>query len=143
VPYKGVIQAIPALLSNEVSAMFVAFDAVAQHVKTGKLRAIAVGSARRSTLMKDVPSLAESGFPGLDVATSLGFSAPAGTPRPIIDRLYGSFARSLKSPEMEARIGQTFGMEVVAGTPEQYAERMTVERAFFARLVREIDLKVD
>jgi tripartite-type tricarboxylate transporter receptor subunit TctC len=143
VPYKGVIQAIPALLSNEVSAMFVAFDAVAQHVKTGKLRAIAVGSARRSTLMKDVPSLAESGFPGLDVATSLGFSAPAGTPRPIIDRLYGSFARSLKSPEMEARIGQSFGMEVVAGTPEQYAERMTVERAFFARLVREIDLKVD
>jgi tripartite-type tricarboxylate transporter receptor subunit TctC len=143
VPYKGVIQAIPALLSNEVSAMFVAFDAVAGHVKAGKLRAIAVGSAQRSALMKDIPTVAESGFPGFDVGTSMGFSAPAGTPRPVVERLNAAFARALKAPETESRIAQTFGMEVVAGTPEQYAARMATERAYYAKLVRDINLKID
>src|SRR6185436_5597014 len=66
VPYKGAIQAVPALLSGEVGAMFNAFDAVASHVRAGKLRVIAVASGQRSSLMKDVPTVAESGFPGFD-----------------------------------------------------------------------------
>ncbi|MFM9969404.1 MAG: Bug family tripartite tricarboxylate transporter substrate binding protein [Burkholderiales bacterium] len=143
VPYKGVLQAIPALLANEVSAIFVAFDAVAQHVKAGKLRAIAVGSAQRSTFLREVPTVAESGFPGFDVGTSMGFSAPVGTPRPVIDKLNAAFAKVLKSPEMEARIAQSFGMEVMVGTPEQYAERIDRERAYYAKLVKEINLKID
>jgi tripartite-type tricarboxylate transporter receptor subunit TctC len=143
VPYKGAIQAVPALVAGEVVAMFTAYADVVQQVKSGKLRAIAVGSARRSTLMKDVPTVAESGFPGFDMGTSMGFSVPAGTPRPVIDRLNASFARALKAPDMETRIGQTFGMEVVVGSPEQYAERIAGERAYYARLVKDIDLKVD
>ncbi len=143
IPYKGVLQSIPALLANEVSAMFVAFDAVAQHVKVGKLRVIAVSSAQRSTFLRDIPTVSESGFPGFDVSSTMGFSAPAGTPRQVINRLNVSFAKALKSPEMEARISQTFGMEVMVGTPEQYAERIDKERAYYARLVKEINLKID
>ena len=143
IPYKGAIQAIPALLTNEVSAMFIAQDAIAAHLKTGKLRAIAVSTGRRSTLARDVPTIAESGLPGFDLASIIGVSAPAGTPRPIIDRLYASVSKALKNPEMESRLGQNLGMEVVASTPEQYTERMLTDRAYFARLVKEINLKID
>ncbi len=143
IPYKGAIQAIPALLTNEVSAMFIAQDAIAAHLKTGKLRAIAVSTGRRSTLARDVPTIAESGLPGFDLASIIGVSAPAGTPRPIIDRLYASISKALKNPEMESRLGQNLGMEVVASTPEQYTERMLTDRAYFARLVKEINLKID
>ncbi len=143
IPYKGAIQAIPALLTNEISAMFIAQDAIAAHLKTGKLRAIAVSTGRRSTLARDVPTIAESGLPGFDLASIIGVSAPAGTPRPIIDRLYASVSKALKNPEMESRLGQNLGMEVVASTPEQYTERMLTDRAYFARLVKEINLKID
>ncbi len=143
IPYKGAIQAIPALLTNEISAMFIAQDAIAAHLKTGKLRAIAVSTGRRSTLARDVPTIAESGLPGFDLASIIGVSAPAGTPRPIIDRLYASISKALKNPEMESRLGQNLGMEVVASTPEQYTERMLTDRAYFARLVKEINLKID
>lgn len=143
IPYKGAIQAIPALLTNEISAMFIAQDAVASHLKTGKLRVIAVSTGRRSTLARDVPTIAESGLPGFDLASIIGVAAPAGTPRPVIDRLYTSIAKALRNPEMESRLGQNLGMEVVASTPEQYTERMHTDRAYFARLAKEINLKID
>ena len=143
IPYKGAIQAIPALLSNEISAMFIAYDAAAPHLKSGRLRAIAVSTGRRSTLSKDVPTIAESGLSGFDIASIIGVSAPAGTPRLIIDRLFTSISRTLKNPEMESRLGQNLGMEVVASTPEQYTERMVTDRAYFARLAKDINLKID
>ncbi len=142
VPYKGVIQVTPALLTNEVSVMFNTLPSMIEHVKAGKLRILAVASAQRSALMPDTPTVAESGFPDFDLDSTIGFAAPAGTPRAIIDRLHAAFVRSLRSPEVQSKM-LSFGMEVVATTPEQFGEQIQKKRAYYARLVHDIKLKID
>lgn len=142
VPYKGVAQATPGLLSGDVSVMFVALTSVAPLAKAGKLRILAVGSGQRSSIMPEVPTVAEAGFPGFEVGTSMGFAAPAGTPRPIIERLNAEFVKALKSPEVQAKM-PALGVEVVANSPEQFAEQIRKDQEHYSRLVRQIGLKVD
>jgi tripartite-type tricarboxylate transporter receptor subunit TctC len=142
VPYKGVIQVTPALLSNEVSVMFNTLPSMIQHVKAGKLRILAVASLQRTGLMPDVPTVAEAGFADFDLDTTVGFAAPAGTPPPIIDRLHGALVKGMNAPEVKAKL-LTFGMEVVGSTPEQFGEQIRKRRAYYAKLVRDIHLKVD
>ncbi|MFM9969405.1 MAG: Bug family tripartite tricarboxylate transporter substrate binding protein [Burkholderiales bacterium] len=142
VPYKGVIQVTPGLLANEVSVMFNTLPSVIQHVKAGKLRILATASAQRTPLMPEVPTLVESGFPDLELDTTIGFAAPAGTPRDIVLRLYGAMVKSLRSPEVVSKM-HSFGMEVVATSPEQFGEQIRVKRAYYAKLVRDINLKID
>jgi tripartite-type tricarboxylate transporter receptor subunit TctC len=142
VPYKGVIQVTPAMLTNEVSVMFNTLPSMIEHVKSGKLRILATASAQRTPLMPDVPTVAEAGFPDFDLDTTMGFAAPAGTPRPVIDRLHAGFVKSLRTPEVQAKM-LGFGMEVVASTPEQFGEQIRVKRAYYAKLVRDIKLKID
>jgi tripartite-type tricarboxylate transporter receptor subunit TctC len=142
VPYKGVIQVTPALLTNEVSVMFNTLPSMIEHVKAGKLRILAVASAQRSALMPEIPTVAESGFPDFDLDSTLGFAAPSGTPRAVIDRLHAAFVRSLKSPDVQSKM-LGFGMEVVANTPEQFGEQILKKRAYYAKLVRDIKLKID
>jgi tripartite-type tricarboxylate transporter receptor subunit TctC len=142
VPYKGVIQVTPAIVANEVSVMFNTLPSMIQHVKAGKLKILATASSQRSSLMPEVPTVAEAGFPDFDVDTTIGFAAPAGTPRPIIDRLHGALVKGLNAPEVKAKM-LTFGMEVVGSTPEQFGEQIRKRRAYYAKLVRDINLKVD
>jgi tripartite-type tricarboxylate transporter receptor subunit TctC len=142
VPYKGVIQVTPALLSNEVSVMFNTLPSMIQHVKAGKLRILAVASLQRTSLMPEVPTVAEAGFPDFDLDTTVGFAAPAGTPPPIIDRLHGALVKGMNVPEVKAKL-LTFGMEVVGSTPEQFGEQIRKRRAYYAKLVRDIHLKLD
>ena len=142
VPYKGAAQATPALLSGDVSVMFASLTSVAPLAKAGKLRILAVGSGQRSSIMPEVPTVAEAGFPGFEVGTSMGFAAPAGTPRPIIERLNAEFVKALKSPEVQAKM-PALGVEVVANSPEQFAEQIRKDQEHYSRLVRQIGLKVD
>lgn len=142
VPYKGVAQATPALLSGDVSIMFVTLPSVLSHVKAGKLRILAAGSSQRSPLMPDVPTVAESGLPGFEIGLSMGFVVPAATPRAVIERLNAEFVKALKSPDTESRL-VGLGMEVVAGTPEQFAEQLRKDQEHYPRLVRQIGLKID
>ncbi len=142
VPYKGVIQVTPALITNEVSVMFNTLPSMIEHVKSGKLRILATTSAQRTPLMPEVPTVAESGFPDLDLDTTIGFAAPAGTPKAIIERLHGVFAKSLRTPEVQSKM-RNLGMEVVATTPEQFGEQIRIKRAYYAKLVRDIKLKID
>ncbi len=142
IPYKGVAQATPALLSGDVSVMFVTLPSVLPHVKAGKLRLLAAGSAQRSPLMPDLPTVAESGLPGFEARISMGFVVPAATPRAIIDQLNAQFVKALKSPDTETRL-VSFGMEVVAGTPEQFAAQLSRDQEHYPRLVRQIGLKID
>jgi tripartite-type tricarboxylate transporter receptor subunit TctC len=142
VPYKGVIQVTPALLSNEVSVMFNTLPSMIQHVKAGKLRILAVASLQRTALMPDVPTVAEAGFPEFDLDTTVGFAAPAGTPRPVIERLHGALVKGMNAPDVKAKL-LTFGMEVVGSTPEQFGEQIRKRRAYYAKLVRDINLKLD
>jgi tripartite-type tricarboxylate transporter receptor subunit TctC len=142
VPYKGVIQVTPAILSNEVSVMFNTLPSAIEHVKSGKLRILATASAQRTALMPDVPTVAEAGFAEFDVDTTIGFAAPAGTPRPVIDRLHGALAKGLKTQEVQGKM-RAFGMEVVATSPEEFGEQIRKKRAYYAKLVRDINLKID
>jgi tripartite-type tricarboxylate transporter receptor subunit TctC len=142
VPYKGVAQSTPALLAGDISVMIVTLPSVASHVKTGKLRVLANASSQRAAVLPQVPTVAESGLPGYEFEVSLGFFVPAGTPRAVIERLNSELVRAFKTPESESRLA-TFGMDVIAGTPAQFAQRVAKDQAHYGALVRQIGLKVD
>lgn len=142
VPYKGVAQSVPALLAGDVSVTIIALQAVLPHVKAGKLRILAAASSQRSARMPEVPTISESGLPGFEVEISLGFFVPVATSRPIVERLNAEFAKALKSPDTVSRLAG-FGTEVVAGTPEQFGERIRKDQEYYGKLVRQIGLKID
>ncbi len=139
VPYKGVIQATPALLTGEVSVMISTLAPVLSHIKAGKLRILAVTRSQRWSGMPDASTFAEQGLPDVDIATSLGFVAPAGTPGAIINWLNSTFVRALKTPEVKAAMLR-FDKEVIAGTPESYAATMAKEYAHYVALVQTLKL---
>lgn len=104
VPYKGTGPAVADLLGGQVQAAFATLASVAQHVRAGKLRAIAVAPAQRSPLMPDVPTVAESGVPGYDVPLWYSILAPAGTPAEAVERLAGELRRIVESPDTRDRM---------------------------------------
>lgn len=142
VPYKGVIQATPALLANESSVMFNTLPSMIAHVKAGKLRVLAAGSLQRSPALPDVPTVAESGFPGFEVSSGTGFAAPTGTPRPIIERLNAAIVNALRSPALQEKMS-AFGQRVISSTPEQFAEQIRKDREFYSILLGKLRLKLD
>ena len=142
IPYKGVAQATPALITGDVAVMFASLTSVAPHAKAGKLKILAVGAAQRSPLAPDIPSMAEGGFPAVEAGTSMGIAAPAGTPRPIIDRLNAELVKAIRAPETEARF-TAMGVEPVGNTPEQFAEQIRRDQEHYLRLVRDTGLKVE
>jgi tripartite-type tricarboxylate transporter receptor subunit TctC len=119
VPYRGSAPAINDLLGGQVQSMFDNTPSALPHVKGGKLRAIAITSAQRSNLLPDVPTLAESGFPGFDVQSWFGLSAPAGTPRAVVDRLNAELGKVLASPDVRERL-VNLAATPSHGTPEQF-----------------------
>lgn len=119
IPYKGAAQAIVDVMGGQVQAMF-GVNTVIPHVRSGKLRALASMGARRSALLPKVPTIAESGFPGIEATAWYGLLAPAGTPRGIISRLHTAVARTLKMPEVTDKLEAT-GFDVLESTPEAFA----------------------
>jgi len=119
VPYRGSAPAINDLLGGRVQSMFDNTPSALPHVRGGKLRAIAITSAQRSDLLPDVPTLAESGFPGFDVQSWFGLSAPAGTPRAVVDRLNAELGKVLSSPDVRERL-VNLAATPSHGTPEQF-----------------------
>src|SRR3954467_9868771 len=118
VPYKGIAPAMTDLLSGEVQLMFGTIVALVPHIQAGKLRALAVTSKKRSSLLTDIPTLAESGLPDYEAGSWYGVLAPAGTPRDIIQRLNGSIVKAIREPQVAKRLVQE-GAEGVGGTPEE------------------------
>lgn len=118
VPYKGSAPAVTDLLGGQVQSMFDNTPSALPHVQAGRLRAIAITSTQRSPLLPDVPTVAESGFPGFDVQSWFGLAAPAGTPRPVIDRVNTALNQVLAEPDMRRRL-QEMAATPVPGTPEQ------------------------
>jgi tripartite-type tricarboxylate transporter receptor subunit TctC len=142
IPYKGVAQAVPALLAGDTKLMFVSPTSVASNAKAGKLTMIAVASARRSPIVPDLPTVAESGFAGFEAVTNVGFLAPAATPRAVITRLNAELVRALKSPEIASKM-PGLGADVVAGTPEEFTELIRADQAKYAKAVKEAGVKLD
>lgn len=120
VPYKGAAAALTALISGEIGMMFESGPAVIPHVKSGKLKLIAVGSGRRSVAMPDVPTVAEAGVPGFNAQSWAAFLAPAGTPKPVIQKMNAELNAALNKPAIKERL-LGMGAETLEYSPEQTA----------------------
>jgi tripartite-type tricarboxylate transporter receptor subunit TctC len=140
VPYKGGGQAMTDLIGGQVLTAFEAMPAALPHIKSAKLRALAVATAQRAATLPDVPTMAEAGLPGFEVAGTFAMLAPAGTPRPIIDRLNGDLVRVLQRPEVQERLLQQ-GAFATSTTPEKATQRIHSEIAMWAKVVNDAHLK--
>jgi tripartite-type tricarboxylate transporter receptor subunit TctC len=142
VPYKGSAGIIPALLSGEIDFTIAAVNSLLPHFKSGKLRPIAMAGSSRTAILPEVPTIAEAGpLPGYTVDVWLGVMAPAGTPRPIIDRLNGEINRVVRDPQIVKERMNTVGLEAVGTTPEQLLEAMKGDLAKYTKVAREAQIK--
>ena len=142
VPYKGAGAAVTDLMGGNVDCFFGNSLAVGGLVTGGKLRAIAVTSPQRLATFPDVPTVAESGYPGYEAATWSGIVAPAGTPKPIVDRLNAEVNKALGTDSMKQKL-QEDGSTPLGGTPEQFATFIRAEHAKWGAAVREAGIKLD
>jgi tripartite-type tricarboxylate transporter receptor subunit TctC len=142
VPYKGGGPAALALMSGEVDMIFGEVGTVMPQIKAGKLRALAVTSGRRSLGSPEWPTIAESGLPGFDVTSWNGVLVPAGTPRPIIDRLNAEFNKVLAMPEIRQAMLER-GYEPVGGDPARFSQHIRSETAKWGPVVKQIGLQID
>ena len=141
VPFKGGGPATMAILSGEVSAMF-GGNSVSGHIRSGKLRALAVAGKKRSAAYPDLPRLSES-YPGLEVTPWLALFAPAGTGASILERLRGETAKLLAEPQTKDRIRNVGGLEPYVTTPEEFAAQLRAEYAKYGEIVKAVGAKVD
>jgi tripartite-type tricarboxylate transporter receptor subunit TctC len=140
VPYKGTGPAINDLLAGNVDMLFAGTEALMQHVKAGKLRALVVGTAKRLAAYPDIPSVAESGLPDYDVVAWHGLVAPRGVPPAIIARINAELNAGLKVKEMEARLEPT-GVGAAGGTPEQFGALLQAEIVRYSKVIRDAGIK--
>ncbi len=142
VPYKGSAPAISDLLGGHVPVMFDSMIAIMPHIRSGKVKVIAVSSDRRSPLIPNVPTFAESGYPGLVSYAWYGFFAPARTPKDIIDKLNAEALKAMKQPVFQKVLADT-GSEFVGTTPDVFAEFIKAEAAKWSKVVKESGATVD
>lgn len=142
VPYKGSAPAISDLLGGHVPVMFDSTIAIMPHIKSGKVKVIAVSGARRSSLLPNVPTFAESGYPALVSYAWYGFFAPAGTPKPIVNKLNAETLKIMKEPEFKKVLAET-GSDFVGDTPENFAAFVRDESVKWSKVVKESGATVD
>jgi tripartite-type tricarboxylate transporter receptor subunit TctC len=142
VPYKGVNLAMNDVIGGQLQLVVIGITAAAQHIKSGRLRALAVITPQRSPVLPDVPTTAEAGLPNFVVNTWYGLLAPAGTPKTIIDQLNAELGRIMHSPELKDQLA-TMATEPMTSTPEEFGEFIKREMAKWGAVVREAGLKVD
>lgn len=142
VPYKGNGPAVADLLAGHVSMLFTGGPAVAPHIKGGKVKMLAVTTARRHPLLPDVPTIAESGVPGYEVTAWLGVLAPAGLPQDVAARLNQDIGRTLQSPETRERLS-ILGAELGMSTPQAFGALIRDEIDKWTRVVRNANVRVE
>jgi tripartite-type tricarboxylate transporter receptor subunit TctC len=142
VPYRGGGPGVVAMIAGEVSLYFGNVPTVIRHARAGKLRALAVTGAKRLSADPDIPTIAESGVPGYEVTNFFGMSAPAKTPRSILERLHAETVRALKSPDVREKL-LGLGADPVGNTQEQYATFIQNEIAKWAKVIKAAGIKAD
>jgi len=142
IPYRGSAPVVTDLLAGQVDVMFDNVPNVIQHVRTGKMKALAVSTAKRSPLAPEVPSVDEAGVPGYDLSVWFGVLAPAGTPRDIIQRLNTEIVKILQSAEVKDRFLKQ-GVEVQTSTPEQFDAFVRSEVARWAKVIKDAGIRAD
>jgi tripartite-type tricarboxylate transporter receptor subunit TctC len=140
IPYKGTAPAITDILAGNVSLMFNSMPSVLPQVRSGKLRGLAVGSAKRSPAAPDIPTVAEAGVPGFEYVTWYGLFAPAATPREAISRLHTQVTRIISEPAMTQRFASQ-GAEPAASTPEQLIQYRRAEFERWRKVIARMNLR--
>lgn len=142
VPYKGTGQAVTDLLAGQIDLMFAPAQTVMPHVQAGRLKAYAVTSARRSSTLPELPTVAEAGLPGYEAVGWFGLLAPAATPKAVVDKLSEDANRVLREPEVVQRMA-ALGAEPAGNTPAQFADYIRADQAKWSRLMRERGIKTE
>jgi len=142
VSYKGSAQTIQDLLRGEIQLSVEPIAGVISHARSGKMRLIAVTNVQRASATPDVPTLAESGYPGYDVANWHGIVVPAATPKEIVARLHDEIVRAARSPEVMARIAP-LSLDIIASRPEEMQARVNAERERWARDIKALNIRLD
>jgi tripartite-type tricarboxylate transporter receptor subunit TctC len=142
VPYRGGAQAINDLIAGRVHFMFESLNSIAPHAKSGTVRGLAVSGVRRSPGFPDLPTVAEAGVAGYAAPTWTGVVAPAGVPRPIVDKLNAAINRAIATPLFRERFA-SIGDEPAGGTPEEFAAFIASESAKWAQVIKSAGVKLD
>ncbi len=143
VPYKGGGPMSTDAIGGQIELGVASVAVLAQHVKNGKLRALAVTGQKRSPSMPEVPSLSELGLPGFNALAWWGIFAPAGTPKPIIDKLHGELVKALSQADLRKTLTETLGMDLVVSSPEELQKFMLGEMARWSKVVKDNGIKPD
>jgi tripartite-type tricarboxylate transporter receptor subunit TctC len=142
IPYKGVAPAMMALFGGETALMYDPVLTSLPHVKAGKIRALAVGASKRTPLLPDLPTVAESGLPGFEATSWFGLVAPAATPRDIIARLHTALVKTIGDKDVAQRL-LSQGMEPVLNTPEQFADVIRQDLPRWGKVVRAAGIRAE
>ncbi len=143
VPYKGVAAIVQAILTGEITSSFAPVGPLTPQLRAGKLRALAVLGPSRSALLPDVPSLAEAGVTGYEWGGWLGVLLPAGTPRPIVERLNAELTKAVRDPQFAKERILSQGYEPVGTSPERFGELMRADAAKYAKIVRDANIPIE
>jgi len=140
VPYKGGALAVTDLLGGRLSLMFANLTTVQQHIKSGRVRALAIGTAQRSLVVPELPTVAEAGLPGYEANNWNGVVAPAATPRALLERLQREIRAIVAAPELRGRLLQS-AFEPIADTPDAFKRYLESERVKWGRVVQEAGIR--
>jgi len=142
VPYKGAGPAMTDLLGGQVEAMFPSLITALPHIKTGKLRALALSAPQRSPLLPDVPTVAESGYPAFNAVQWYGVCAPAATPTAVVQRLNRALNAALTHPEVRAKLAEQ-SAEISPMSAAEFGEYIRADIAKWVRLLKDTNLKIE
>lgn len=143
VPYKGTADVVQAQMANQISMAFGAIGPVMGLIKSGKLKAIGVASLQRQPLVPDVPTLHESGLPNFEARSWFGIAAPAGTPRPLIEKIAADVRKIAAQPEYRKKYILDQGLDVLDMGPDQFAEYLVKDRAKYAQRIKNANVRLD
>ena len=142
VPYKGSAPALLDLVSGNINVMFDAYASSKPFINDSKIRLLAVTTAKRSKLLPNVPTVAESGLPGYEAMPWLGFVAPAGTPAPVVSKFHTELMEVLKEPAVQEKF-QSLGLEIIGNTPAEFSEFIKKDIVKWAKVVKDSGAKAD
>lgn len=142
IPYKGAAPGFTDLIAGQVAMFFTSSLSTQQFTKSGRVRILAVGGAQRSPSLSDVPTIAESGYPGFEVSSWWGVLGPAGMPREIVARLNAEIVKIMSSQDARDRMA-ALGADIVTNSPEQFADYVRTETAKWGQVIKETGAKVD
>jgi len=142
IPYKGSGPGVTDLLGGHVQMMFAGPLAIEQHIKNGRLRALAIADKRRSPVLPDVPTMSEAGFAGVETGTWYGLLAPARTPRAIVTQIHGAIVRVLQTPDTRSRLVSQ-GVDIVGSSPDEFEKFIIAEVAKWSKVVQQAGVRAE